>query len=77
MSSVQAIVLCLDLSESMNKESGVSRLVGRKVPEEDEFDFKTESFNLVNKLAKDVSKTVLLENGENRFLARQEQKKRF
>jgi len=70
-------VLCLDLSQSMNGESGVSRpMAGRGVPEEpDEFDYKTESFNLVNKLSKDVSKTAILENGEHRFLSGQEQKK--
>jgi len=69
-------VLCLDLSQSMNEESGVSRpMAGRGAPEEpDEFDCKTESFNLVNKLAKDVSKTAILENGEHRFLTGQEQK---
>ena len=70
-------MLCLDLSQSMNEESGVSRpMAGRGAPEEpDEFDYKMESFNLVNKLAKDASKTAILENGENRFLSGQEQKK--
>ena len=70
-------MLCLDLSQSMNEESGVSRATaGRGAPEEpDEVDYKAESFNLVNKLAKDVSETVVLENGENHFLSGQEQKK--
>ena len=61
----------------MNEESGVSRpMAGRGAPgDPDEFDYKTESFNLVNKLAKDVSKTAILENGEHRFLSEQEQQK--
>lgn len=67
-------MLCLDLSQSMNMESGVSRpMAGRGAPEEpDEFDYRTESFSLVNKLAKDVSKTAILENGESRLLSGQD-----
>ena len=70
-------MLCLDLSRSMKRDSGVRcPMAGRGGPEEpDEFDYKTESFNVVNKLAKDVSKTAILENGKNRFLSGQEQKK--
>ena len=69
----QAIVLCLDLSESMNKQSGVSRsMAGHGVFEEDEFDHVTESSDLLDKLAEDVSEDVILEHGEARFLTRQE-----
>lgn len=64
----QAIVLCLDLSESMNKRSGVSRPTGHEVLEEDEFDDETAVSNLLDELVKDVSKDVILENGETRFL---------
>jgi hypothetical protein len=60
----QAIVLCLDLSESMNKRSGVSRPTGHEDLEEDEFDEETAMSNLLEKLVKDVSEDVILENGE-------------
>ncbi len=73
----QAIVLCLDLSESMNKQSGVSRpMAGHGIFEEDEFDHETASSNLLDELVKDISEDVILENGETRFLARQEPKRK-
>ncbi len=66
----KAIVLCLDLSESMNEQSGVSRSTGgHGVLEEDEFDHETASSNLLDKLVEDVSEDVILESGETRFLA--------
>jgi hypothetical protein len=36
--------------------------------EQDEFDHETESSNLLDELAEDVSEDVILENGETRFL---------
>ena len=69
-------MLCLDLSESMNKESGVSPMAGRGVLEEDKFDAETASFKLLDDV-KDVSEDIVLENGETRFFARQGPKKRF
>ena len=66
----QAIVLCLDLSESMNKRSGVSRPTGREVLEEDEFDEEKAVSNLLDELVKDVSEDVILENGETHFLTK-------
>ena len=51
-------------------------MVGHGVLEEDEFDHETASFNLLDELVEDVSEDVILENGEIRILARQEQKKR-
>ena|SRR5260221_1718257 len=64
----QAIVLCLDLSESMNKQSGVSRpKVAHGVHEEDEFDHETASFNLLDELAEDISSDDMLEDGKPRF----------
>ena len=71
----QAIVLCLDLSESMNEQSGVSRPTGDEVLEEDEFDQETAVSNLLDKVVEDVSEDVILENGETYFLVRQDQKK--
>jgi len=71
----QAIVLCLDLSESMNEQSGVSRPTGHEVLEEDEFDQETAVSNLLDELLNDVSEDVILENGEICFLVRQDQKK--
>ena len=52
----------------MNKRSGVSRPTGHEVLEEDEFDDETAVSNLLDELVKDVSKDVILENGETRFL---------
>lgn len=73
----QAIVLCLDLSESMDEQSGVSHpMVGHGVLEEDEFDHETASANLLDELVEDVSEDMILKNGETGFLARQEPKKR-
>jgi hypothetical protein len=71
----QAIVLCLDLSESMNKRSGVSRPTGHEVSEEDEFDQETAVSNLLDELVKDVSEDVILENGKTHFLDRQDPKR--
>ncbi len=69
--------MCLDLSESMNKQSGVSRpMAGHGVFEEDEFDHETASFNLLDELVRDISENVILENGETCFLARQEPTKK-
>jgi hypothetical protein len=63
----QAIILCLDLSESMDNLSGVSHAtVGGGDPEE--FDHEKASFSLLNKLVEEVSKNVILEKGETRFL---------
>lgn len=74
----QAIVLCLDLSESMNKQSGVSRpKVGHGVHEEDEFDHETASFNLLDELTEDFSEDEILESGKPHFSDRREQKKIF
>jgi len=67
--------VCLDLSESMNKQSGVSRPKGGEVLEADEFDQKKAASNLLDELVKDVSEDVILENGETHFLDRQAQKK--
>jgi hypothetical protein len=55
-------VLCLDLSESMNARSGVSRPM--RGVEEDGFDHEAASFNLLDELAEDVSEDVILRNGE-------------
>ena len=73
----QAIVLCLDLSESMNNQSGVSCPPGHQVLKEDEFDQETAVSNLLDKVVEDVSEDVILENGETHFLDRQFQKKEF
>lgn len=73
----QAIVLCLDLSESMNQQSGVSRPTGHGVLEKDEFDQETAASNLLGELVKDVSEDMILENGETHFLGRRDQKKEF
>jgi len=71
----QAIVLCLDLSESMNKQSGVSRpMAGHGVLEEDEFDHETASYNLLDESVEDVSEDEILENGESRFSAKNKKK---
>ena len=73
MLCTQAIVLCLDLSESMTNQSGVSHpMAGHGVLKEDKFDHETASIKLLDELVKDVSEDVVLENGETRFLARQE-----
>jgi len=72
----QAIVLCLDLSESMNKRSGVSRPGHEELEEEeDESDQETAVSELLDELVKDVSEDVILENGETHFLDRQDQKR--
>jgi hypothetical protein len=68
----QAIVLCLDLSQSMNKQSGVSHPTGHGVFEEDKYDQETAVSNLLDQLVKDVSEDVILENGETHFLDRQD-----
>ena len=74
----QAIVLCLDLSESMNKEFGVSRpMAGHGVLEEDEFDHEAASYNLLDESVENVSEDKILENGESRFLAKNKKKKEF
>jgi hypothetical protein len=57
-------VLCLDLSESMSKISGVSRQP--KVPEEDVFNYRTASLELLEKLTTDVSTQMILEKGERK-----------
>jgi len=69
----QAIVLCLDLSESMNKQSGVSRRTRHEALKEDKFDQETAVSNLLDELVKNVSEDVILENGETYFLDRQEE----
>jgi len=64
----QAIVLCLDLSESMNKRSGVSHSkAGRESPAENHFNHESESFDLLDVLAKDVPEDVILEHGRILF----------
>ena len=47
-------------------------MAGHGVLKEDKFDHETASIKLLDGLVKDVSEDVVLENGETRFLARQE-----
>jgi hypothetical protein len=57
----QAIVLCLDLSQSMSQRSGVSdRNAGRS----NDFDPEAASWELLGDLAKDVSASDILRAGE-------------
>jgi len=56
-------VLCLDLSESMNEKSGVSRPIVRHGVLEDVFDHDMASIHLLDQLAKDISANQILENG--------------
>ena len=61
-------MLCLDLSESMNKQSGVSRPnAGQEVLDEGEFDYETASFDLLDELVEDVSEDEILDDGETPF----------
>jgi len=62
--SWQAIVLCLDLSESMSQRSGVSHRNAGMAPDEDEFDPETASQDLLGDLGKDVSEEDILQAGE-------------
>lgn len=65
-------MLCLDLSESMNERSGVSRPTATHgAHDENVFDHERASFDLLEDLAKLVSEDVILENGENHFTVRQ------
>jgi hypothetical protein len=60
-------VLCLDLSESMNQTSGVSRLAEDNMDgdlEGDVFDHEVASFKLLGDLAEGISDKLILENGE-------------
>jgi len=61
----QAIVLCLDLSESMNKRSGVSRSA-IPAPNEKEYDPDVESVKAVETLVKDLPDSLILLKGECR-----------
>lgn len=55
-------MLCLDLSESMNKDSGIADL---RIPalNEQQFDHEAESLKMVEDLVKDISKDVILAGG--------------
>jgi hypothetical protein len=71
-------VLCLDLSESMNERSGVSRPMGNHGDlGGGEFDHEAASFKLLGHLAQDISDEDIIENGETCFTAKDERKARF
>jgi hypothetical protein len=59
----QAIVLCLDLSESMKDRSGVSRS-GAQSTDHETFDYNSASFDKVAELVEDSSSEVILDKGE-------------
>ena len=67
----QAIVLCLDLSQSMKDKSGVSRSAGQSTDHE-RFDYDSASFDKVAELVGDSSSEVILEKGEivHKYLGR-------
>jgi hypothetical protein len=57
----QAIVLCLDLSESMNQ---VSAIADSRIPlKEKPFDSEAESLKAVEEIVKDISKDEILAKG--------------
>lgn len=58
----KAIVLCLDLSQSMNKRSGVKRS-GVDGLDDTPFDYKAEAKKVVQEIVKDASSDSILENG--------------
>src|SRR5436190_309887 len=57
----------------MNTRSGVSRSTARhEIPEEEDiYDHKTASFDLLDELARNVAESVILENGETHVVAKQ------
>jgi hypothetical protein len=59
----QAIVLCLDLSESMKDKSGVSRSAAQSTDHET-FDYNSASFDKVAELVEDSSSEMILDKGE-------------
>jgi hypothetical protein len=59
----QAIVLCLDLSESMKVKSGVSHSAAQSTDDET-FDYNSASFDKVAELVEDSSSEVILDKGE-------------
>jgi hypothetical protein len=59
----QAIVLCLDLSESMTDKSGVSRSAAQRTDRET-FDYNSASFNKVAELVKDSPSEEIFDKGE-------------
>jgi hypothetical protein len=61
--SNKAVVLCLDLSQSMNKPSGVSNSA-QDVDDDDLFDHATESLDAVRKLAEGSAKAIIMKNGK-------------
>jgi hypothetical protein len=64
----QAIVLCLDLSESMKDKSGVSRSAAHRSAaqstDHETFDYNSASFDKVAELVEDSSSEVILDKGE-------------
>jgi len=64
---LKAIVLCLDLSESMNGRSGVSRSVAKSAAPEALFDHEAASFEAVDRYVKGISTEVVAKTGKRKF----------
>ena len=64
--ATQAIMLCLDLSESMNQKSAVSDSRFAAAMEEEEFDPETEAKMVIKELLNGYSDSFILDRGRSR-----------